>query len=189
MVAAKLRGFLNQHSAIATIVAVALLVLALAIIVLQNNKQMVFDYEVYYYDLNTQKIFAAHVSLSTPFDNGAGLYDYDDGMKGSAVRATVLTCGDPSQIKEGMSLAEIREVGGEITYLERRSPHALALEAKVQAGIEPSMDEMGYDFFGSIIASPDDLVWYSMESEGGMRIFSETPPHCEAEQVPQICFP
>ncbi|MEM9419017.1 MAG: hypothetical protein AAGA25_08225 [Planctomycetota bacterium] len=189
MATAKVRGFLNKHSAIATIVAVVVLVMALAVIVLQNKKTAIFDYDVYYYDLNTQKIFVDHVSRETPFDNGAGMYQYFDGSRGSAVRAIVLTCGDPLAIKNEMTPTQIEAAGGYIGFLERMSPAMIAVQAKIAAGVELTDVDMEYELGASMVATPDELEWHDQESEEGMNILDRALAACPSGEIPKRCLP
>lgn len=183
------REFLNNNSAVATIVAVVLLVIALGIIVWQNKGPSAGQYESFYYDLNTQEIFVDDATLSAPFDRGTGTYEYFDGAKGSAVRAIIFTCNDPADIKAGMTLAEIEAAGGFIAYLERLSPQMIEMQAKLDAGQELAEQDYMLDMGGGLISTIDGQVWLSQESEQGMQLVSASFSRCGAGQNPKICRP
>lgn len=183
------REFINNNSAVATIMAVVLFAVALAIIVWQNKGPSAGQYESFYYDLNTQEIFVDDATLSTPFDRGGGTFEYFDGVKGSAVRAMIFTCNDPADIKKGMTLAEIEAAGGFIAYLERLSPETIAMQSKLDAGQDLTEQDRVIGMAGGLISTIDGQVWFNQESEQGMQLVNASFSRCSAGQTPKICRP
>lgn len=182
------REFLNNNSAVATIVAVVLLVLALGIIVWQNKPASARDYRSFYYDLNTKEIFVDDGTKTTPFDRGSGTFEFHDGPQGSAVRAYIFTCGDPDDIKEGMSLAEIEAAGGYIAYLERMTPEMRQMQEKIAAGEELTNMDYGMTEGFSLIAPIDGSIWYSEQSEQAMNMMTDAMQRCGGDRA-QIVLP
>lgn len=182
------REFLNNNSAVATIVAVVLLVLALGIIVWQNKGPTTRDYRSFYYDLNTKEIFVDDGTKTTPFDNGNGTFEFHDGPQGSAVRAYVFTCGDPEAINEGMTLAEIEAAGGYIAYLERMTPEMREMQEKLASGQEITDMDYGMTEGFSLIAPIDGAIWFSEQSEQAMNMMTDAMSRCGADRA-QIVLP
>lgn len=184
-----IREFLNNNSAVATIMAVVLLVIALGVIVWQSKGPSAGQFDSFYYDLNTQEIFVDDATLSVPFDRGTGTFEYFDGAKGSAVRAMIFTCNDPAEIKAGMTLAEIEAAGGFVAYLERLSPQMIEMQAKMQAGQEPAELDLAMDYSGGLISTIEGKAWFGQESEQGMQLMTAAFSRCGQGQNPKICRP
>lgn len=184
-----IREFLNNNSAVATIMAVVLLVIALGFIVWQNKGPSAGQYDSFYYDLNTQEIFADDATLTVPFERGTGTFEYFDGAKGSAVRAMIFTCQDPADIKSGMTLAEIEAAGGFVAYLERLSPQMIEVQAKIDAGQELTGEYLDVGIGGGLISTIEGQVWFDQESEQGMQLMGAAFSRCGAGQNPKICRP
>ena len=185
------REFLNNNSAVATILAVVLLVMALGVIIWQNQGPQPRQFEVFYYDLNTQEVFVDDVSRVVPFDRGNGTYEFVDGSRGSAVRAMIYTCGDPEASKEGMTLAEIEAAGGFIAYLERFAPQMLERQARIDAG-ESLLDENDEDYesgFDSVwVSTPEGQTWVNQNSEAGTQVIQSGLQRC-GNATPKLCRP
>lgn len=115
---------------------------------------------VYYYDLNTQKVFTAPAGNYAPIETESGPHD---GQPAGA-RIYIYGCDEPTLNTsfDGMTLDEIRTAGGIPGWLEIYSPEAKAsLESE-----HPSPDVM---LNGQLHRSVDDDRWYpSMSSQATM---------------------
>ncbi|MEM9916355.1 MAG: hypothetical protein AAF911_15475 [Planctomycetota bacterium] len=182
------REFLNNNSAVATIVAVVLLVMALGVIIWQNQGPQPRQLDVFYYDLNTQEVFVDDLSRVVPFDRGNGAYEFADGPRGSAVRAMIYTCGDPEEIKEGMTLAEIEAAGGFIAYLERFTPQMLERQARIDAGESISYEDYEVDYDSVWVSTPEGQTWVNQNSEAGTQVIQSGLQRC-GNVIPKLCRP
>lgn len=178
-----IREYLNNNSAVATIVAVMLLVVALGFIVWQNKGRSTGDYQSFYYDLNTKEVFTDVGTKSTPFDTGNGTFEFHDGPQGSAVRVYIFTCGDPEDIEAGMTLAEIEAAGGFIGYLERMTPEMRALQQKLDSGQELTDADYGMTDSFSLVSSVDGAVWYPEQAEQAMQLMTQAMQKCSGDQA------
>jgi hypothetical protein len=174
------REYLNNNSAVATILAVVVLVVALGIIVWSNKGPGGGDFQVYFYDLNTQTISAQSPRLPSPYDVGGGTTEYFDGTHGSGVRATIYVCGEADDISPGMSREEIEAAGGKIVSLHRYAPQMLAAQQKLYAGEEVDPGTMYNEMTGSgmLISNVEGRVWVSEESEQGFAMMSDVHNLC-----------
>ena len=148
-----------------------LLVIAIGVMLLTSGGNSRGSGQVFFYDLNTKTIQAVDASTESPTDLGNGTYAYEDGSAGSAVRASIYTCGDPSDITSGMTLEQIEAAGGSLISLHRMS--AALLKMQSQATDEQMMNDPRYyelQETGNLLSNAEGKVW-----------ISETPPH--AEQV------
>lgn len=185
------RNALNRHPSAVTIFAVVLLLIALAIILRHSQLQQRPHLLVYYYDLNTRQIFEDTSGLLVPFDHGKRTYKHSDGTEGAAVRATVYTCGDPDDVRPGMTPEELQEVGAFINTLHRYSYERLEEERRFERG-ETSGNAGGDDYSrvsGELVADVDALEWYPAESKAGMELLDAYLDHCDPGARPQLCLP
>ncbi len=184
------REYLNNNSALVTIAAVALLVISLGLIILNNRGNApggVVD--VYYFDLNTQKLVVAPSDRLSPFDGGSGTFAYPDGEHGSVVRAMVFACGECEGIRPDMSLAELEAAGGFIGYLQIMTQRARELQERSQAGEE--LTEADFDIMysqGNLIADVSGQRWFPEMSDQAMRIMDQASQRCAGQPI-QACLP
>src|SRR5688572_11816004 len=102
----KARDWMNNNSALVTIAAVVLLVISLGVIIMQTKPRgSVGPVELYYYDLNTGKLFVAMSDQNPPIDAPSGGFRGPDGPP-AGVRAHVFGCGNCGNL-EGKTVEEI----------------------------------------------------------------------------------
>lgn len=185
------RAALNNHSSAAAIFAVVLLLIALGVILWSSEGPPRPQLMGYYYDLNTQRVFVDHAGRTVPFDRGLGNFEYPDGLHGSAVRATVYTCGAPGDVRPGMTAAELEGVGAFVATLHRLSPDRLVAQRNAEAG-EDFEDHTYGDYTsgsGELVAAADGLMWHSPESEAGRLLLSAHLDHCGPDETLRVCLP
>ena len=176
-----LRETLNNNSALVTIGAVVLLVVALAAIVFQmdgsRGGQVV---DLYYYDMNDGTIFVGPSNVVPPIDAPSGPYNDQQG----GVRAVIFACGECGDLA-GKTVAEIEAQGGKIAYLERYTPEA-------KAAIEnPDANEMNYELTegGQLVAEPGSNSWYQVFSQQGQQVQERGNIQCPDGERPVFCRP
>ena len=185
------RRTLNNHPSAVAICAVVLLLLALGIILRSNQVPQRPPLRAYYFDLNTQQVFVDRAGRRVPFKRGRGLYEYPDGPDGSAVRATIYTCGDPRDVRAGMNPAQLREVGATIVTLHRLSPQALARQREYRAAEDAEAPAFG-DYLphsGELISDAAGLEWVTPESEAGRVLTASVVDACGSDASPRVCVP
>lgn len=191
----KLRDWMNNNSAIVTIAAVVILILSLGYIVWSSKGPSygarVID--VYYYDLNTQKVFTAKSDQVPPIDAPSGPFRTPAGQEvPGGVRAYLFACGD-CQDFTGLTAAELQAKGGFIGWLEMYTPEAKAMLTQPpgespEAAAEREMRMYQVWESGQLIASPDNLRWVSQNTEEGVRITSQIEGKCPGG-TPKPCLP
>ena len=124
-----IRAYLNNHAAPFAVASVVLLLITLGLIQRSKPDPPPRVLQQYYYDLNTQTIFADRAGRPTPFDRGSGAVEYPDGVFGSAVGARIYTCGDPDDVRP-----ELEAVGASIVSLHRLTGQMLELEQRYERG-------------------------------------------------------
>lgn len=186
-----IREYLNNNSAVATIVAVVILVVSLGIIVWSNKGGSRAAVDVYFYDLNTNQLIVQQAGVIAPVDTGSGTAEYGDGETGPAgVMATVYACDDCSAIKEGMSVEEIAAAGGRLAYFSRYSAQAKAMQEKMMSGEEVSDAEMEQLYMmGAKISPPGSNMWVDEMSEAGMSLMDSIANICSGGQQLVVCRP
>lgn len=186
-----IREYLNNNSAVATIVAVVILVVSLGIIVWSNKGGSGAAVDVYFYDLNTNQLIVQQAGVVAPVDTGSGTVDYGDGTTGPAgVMATVYACDNCDAIQEGMSAEEVAAAGGRIAYFSRYSAEAKALQEKMIAGEEVSDQEMEKIYMmGAKVSPPGSNVWVDEMSEPGMSLMDAVGNICSGGEQLVVCRP
>jgi len=165
-----MRDFLNNNSALVTILAVVLLIVALGFIVMQlgGGSNRVRTIPVYYYDLDTGEIFERQSDVNPPVETAGGE------MRG--VRAFMFACNDCSDESD-------RFIG----YLEMFTPEAKEL-LDMPTGQRP--DDVPYDFYenGRLVRLPDGTQWYPANSPQGFEIMNQVRDACPGGD-PKPCYP
>lgn len=177
----KLRDWLNNNSAIVTIGAVVLLIGALFAIIMQMRSgpsgPRVID--VYFYDLNTQKLFAAKSDQIPPIDTPSGPAP---GGAPAGVRAYVFACNDCGNEND-------RFIG----WLEMYTPEAKALLTQPpptdpQQALERDMRVYEVWESGQLIRGVNDTRWVPQSSQEAMNITSQIDTKCPGGS-PKPCLP
>ena len=133
-----LRDSMNNNSALVTLAAVVLLVVALGWIILKSKGPSGASQfkSQYYYDLNTGTIFAADSSEMPPIETPSGP---DKTGNPAGVRARVFACGDCRRSYVGMTEAQMEEAGAFIAFIEKFTPEfKKAVEEPKEAVAEPT---------------------------------------------------
>ncbi len=166
-----IRSFLEEHSKIATPVAIVLVIGLLAFIFYSLGKGPQRSAEKWMFDLNTGRLQAAPRHTTSPSDLGNGNFMYPGlGEAGSAVDAVVYTCGDADTIRSGMNIEELAEVDAYIGYLSRWPKEALrTLEAGDEVNLAPEQQ---------LISDPSGQRWVSSTSRQGEIILRAISDLC-----------
>jgi hypothetical protein len=177
----KLRDWMNNNSAVVTIGAVVLLIGALAAIIFQMKPSgygpRVID--VYYFDLNTQKLFTAKSDQIPPIETPSGPVPGIGAPAG--VRAYVFACNDCGNESD-------RFVG----WLEMYTPEAKALltQPAAETPEEAAQREARmYEVWetGQLL-SLDGRSWARANSQEAMNITSTIEGKCPGG-APKPCLP
>jgi len=168
----QLREFLNNNSALVTILAVVLLIVALGAIVMQINGGGGYTprvVDVYYYDLDTGELFLEKSNEIPPVETASGPHN--------GVRAYVFACNDCDEESD-------RFIG----WLEMYTPEAKAALTRDPAEAQP--DEAPFDYWeeGHLVRSIDSDEWQLANSEPGFRIMENIRDKCPGG-TPKPCFP
>ena len=180
-----IREYLNNNSAVATIVAVAVLMIALGIMVLSGGGGGAGGGQVFYYDLNTQTFSRQPQNSPSPLDLGNGTYKYFDGDLGSAVRATIFACDEDLSVSDGMSLSELEAEGGKIIALYRFTPEAQARQVKVFNGQQLTDEELANDTYDSslLVSDVKGQTWLPESSEPAANLLGAASQMCGGERA------
>jgi len=189
------REYLNNNSAVATIAAVVILVIALGILVWSNKGPSSGSTQVYFYDLNEQKLLVAPASTQSPFETESGDFAYPPGLgPGPAgVMAFVYACESCDGIEAGMSAVEVEAAGGEIAYVSRYSLEAIEARKKMESGEQVDPMQMmalagPLDQGGMLYALPDGQFWVTEMSNEGRAFMSSVSTLCSGSNV-KFCRP
>ncbi|MEO1236472.1 MAG: hypothetical protein AAFX76_06750, partial [Planctomycetota bacterium] len=133
--------------------------------------------QIFYYDLNTQTLFADDASRLPPFDNGGGTYAYPDGTFGSAVRADVYACEEGADIRPGMTRQEVEAAGGYIAALYRYTTQQKQVLERMKDG-EPLDDAQYIDFENLLISDVNGTFWVPQYSTEGDQVMATLSQNC-----------
>ncbi len=186
-----LREYLNNNSAVATIVAVVLLIVALGIIYWTTGSRNAGPIATYYYDMTTQKLVAAEAQIP-PFDTGSSQYTYSGNETGPAgVQAQVYSCTDScDDIEPGMTIEQVEAAGGHVAYFSRYSMEGKRLmeEANTGGAIDPAIydnPEMNQQLY----ATPGSDQWISEMSDAGQQVLANFGSKCGPGETATPCLP
>lgn len=165
-----LREWMNQNSAVVTIIAVVLLLVSLGVIIMtltpKNNLRVV---DVYFMDTADGSLFVDKSDKLAPVVAPSG----KDG-----VRAFVFSCGDCGDEKSHF-----------VGWLETYTPEAKkAIEAPVE---DPEAGMGNYEVIekGHMVADPVNKKWYMSNSEEGYKIMDMMEARCGKDVPAKPCFP
>lgn len=172
----KLREWLNNNSAIVTVAAVLVLLMALGIIIYTQGagRRGPTQWQGYYMDLGTNELFAGKSTDIPPVDAPSGA--------NQGVRAHVYGCGDCS------------EANRFIAYLERYTEKAkqMRLNPPQYDPNQPASPEVYMDEMTGVeveVRAPKGTQWMSLMSEQGMRITEIMPNRCPDGVMIMPCLP
>ncbi|HAI14361.1 MAG TPA: hypothetical protein DCM28_21835 [Phycisphaerales bacterium] len=164
-----LREWMNQNSAVVTIIAVVLLLVSLGVIIMTlTPKQVGRVVDVYFMDTDDGKLFVDKSDQLPPVVAPSG----KDG-----VRAFIFSCSDCGD-----------EASHFVGWLETYTPAAKkAIEAPVE-GPEGGMDNYELIENGHMVADPVSKKWVPANSEYGFKIMDMIQNKC-GDEAPKPCFP
>lgn len=190
-----IREWINKNSAVATIVAVVILVISLGILIMNlgGGRRGPVVKELYYYDLNTGKVFTAPVESLPPVKAPSD----PDESKRSGVQAYIMACGEcPSNIA-GATAEELAQRNVFIVRLEKyddrtRDQLVKMMEQQQQAGPEGPPPMMVDPFLmeeGRLVKPLQGDRWVPIHSPAGMQIMESLQRRCEDGTNPKFCYP
>jgi hypothetical protein len=114
-----LREWLNNNSAVATVGAVVLMVIALAFIYFQmlGAPEGRSAYSAYYYDLNTERVLVDTLAAA-PIETDSGPHKGEP----AGVRAGIFSCDECASSYAGMTAEQVEQAGATIAYLQKEPP-------------------------------------------------------------------
>lgn len=178
----KLRDWMNNNSAVVTVGAVVILILSLGYIVWSSKSggygPRVID--VYYYDLNTNKLFTAKSDQIPPIETESGPVQGSNAPAG--VRAYVFACNDCSD-----------EADRFIGWLEMYTPDAKAILSQPPAETPEQAaerEQRQYEVWesGQLVRAPDGTTWARANTPEAMAVTSKIEGKCPGG-APKPCLP
>lgn len=167
----KARNWLNNNSAMVTILAVVVLILSLATIIITmrpaSYTPRVID--VYYYDLDTKQLFVDKSDKYPPIATPSG------GQKGA--RAYVFSCGDCADESQ-------RFIG----YLEVYTPEAKKILENPNADPAAMADPIDVYEDGRLLATEQGQQWHKASSVQGFEVMDAPQTRC-GNNAPNSCNP
>ena len=189
----KARDWINNNSAVVTVGAVVVLVLALGFIIYQNSGSMtprVVD--MYYYDMNTGEIFLGQSDQVPPIDAPSGLADGQP----AGLRAYVFSCGEcPSSDQiVGSTASSLEQQNTFVGWVEKYTEEARqAMEQAEQGEQSPEEEQAAYEAYerGEVVKRPGDpeSAWVHIDSDEGLRIQESISQKCPGDELPNPCYP
>jgi hypothetical protein len=192
------RDFLNNNSSVVTILAVVVLVFALGAIVMTSKgpSGRRGPVDLYFYDLNTGKVFIAASDQYPPIEVPSGATALGNN---AGVKAYVFSCGE-CESYDGMTSEEIEASGGFIGRLEMYTAEELAVMEQARSGqggpgaggpagrMPPMM--LGPDMMmgGMLTKRPEDDTWVSANTQAGMSMMMDISKRCPSGR-PKPCIP
>jgi hypothetical protein len=164
-----LREWMNQNSAVVTIIAVVLLLVSLGVIIMTltpKNPARVVD--VYFMDTSDGSLFVDKSDQLPPVAAPSG----KDG-----VRAFVFSCGDCGD-----------EASRFVGWLETYTPDAKKAISAPSDNPEAGMDNYEVVENGHMVCDPVSKKWVMANSEQGFKIMDMIQNKCGTE-APKPCFP
>ncbi len=174
-----MRDSINQNSVIVTIVTILVLV-GCATFIFRGfwNERPAKVGDVYYYDLNTQKVFMGAASMEQSVDAPSG-----PNSKGepAGVRAYILSCEECANYT-GMTTNQVEEAGGYIAYLYYTPKTQKSSE--IPHGMGPSMGGIPDPFLRAASGGP----WMLSTSPEGLRLIAASQEYCGSHELSR-CSP
>ena len=179
------REWMNNNSALVTIIAVVVLVICLGLIFLQmGGPGRARITEQYYYDLNTGKLFAAEATATPPIDAPSGPFNDAPG----GVKAYVYACESCPGGLTGMTAEQVRQEGATIAYLEvypLEAKQAMEAAANATEAPPPGVYEAQQ---ANLVKAPQGQEWAKMYSRQGMQLMDTVSNLCP-DGTPVFCTP
>ncbi len=162
----KARNWLNNNSAMVTILAVVVLILSLGFIIISSRQPTYTPriYDVYYYDLDTKTLFVDKSNKFAPIQSPSG--------KVNGARAYVYTCGECSDTNSLF-----------VGYLEMYTKEAKEF---LENPTPPSPDDTGsypdhYEEGRRIRAESDAARWFNANSSEAFQVTEAVHVRCNGQ--------
>jgi hypothetical protein len=181
----KVRDWMNNNSAVVTILAVVILVISLGVIIMQTRgRGAPRTIDLYFYDLNTNQLFVARSDQIPPIPAPSGPLRGQPGDLPAGVRAHVFACGDCPSGLRGLTPEQVEQRGAYVAYLDMYTEEG----RRALAGDAPT-DMMTDPMEQTLVRRVADRDWQPMYSEVGFRL-TETAVRACPEGAPAVaCRP
>ncbi|MEM9418198.1 MAG: hypothetical protein AAGA25_03955 [Planctomycetota bacterium] len=182
-----IKSFIEQNQIVAVAAAVVALLLGGFLIVrgMQGETSAVLVPK-WAYDLNTGTIMVAAPAQLAPFDTDSGTFSYP-GMatRGAGVDAHIYTCGDPSQVKEGMTAEDLQGVDARLVFVTRYT------DAAVDALLVPpdAAGNENVDVEARLMSSLAGDKWVPSMSPPAFGLREKAIAKCDSGDYPMVVEP
>jgi hypothetical protein len=207
------RTWIQENPAIVVVAAAIIMVISWGAIGCQliggSRPGRPSDRNLYYFDMNTGKIFLESAFEQPPVDAPSGKWEKDrpEGVpvdSGAGVRVYIFTCGECPAVDEGMIAQDVEKAGGFIGYYERYDTEMLELLAKARSGElnDPALAMPGR---GVLVMSPDGVSveelesdedgilipdgWHQVMSADGNMVLQHAITRCGDKKHAKACLP
>lgn len=190
----KMRDFLNNNSALVTILAVVILVISLGVIIMNTRGPgAIRAIDLYFYDVSNGQLFVASSDQIPPIDTAGGA--------NMGVRAHVFACGECPSDLAGLNAEQVKQKGAYIAYLEMYTPQgkqALTAASQGAAAGGPEGGQQGPPPEAMIDPMQQTLVkraedpndkWLSMYSPQGYQLTDQSVSQCPDGSPARACRP
>lgn len=180
----QIRDWVNNNSAVVTILAVVMLVISLGVIIMNSTGNRSGQItKMYYYNIQTGKFFVASSSELAPITTESG--------PDTGVRAYIYGCGECPSGLAGLTLDEARNQGVFVGYFEKFSPKAKA--ALLAEANDPEGGMLAFEALeqGQLFQIPGTDRWLPSNTMQGMEMRDQmvSRMQCPEGQSPKLCFP
>ena len=177
----KLREWMNENSALVTILAVVILIGALTFLVVSNTGgrgRPKGPRQQWFYDLETKALFPAPPEAIPPIDTESG--------KEKGVKAMVFTCTSCASDRRIAWLEKYpKEAKKQILDMQRQREEA---SGKNLPPIPMGMEMMGPSM-AKFVTYEKNIKWVQISTAQGREIVSSARGICEEGQKLKYCFP
>ena len=190
--AGKIRTWMNNNSAIVTILAVVVLIMSLGIIVISQQRPSFEPVPVYFYDLNTGQLFPGMSSDVPPIPAPSGGLVLNNQVteRPAGVKAYVYSCTDCED--ESSQFIGWLEMYTPDVKAQLENPQDFAPPADPES-MEAEMAAMEAFDRGHLIGEPADNVsnikWVPATSEEGFLLTQRVQESCGTDVIAQPCMP
>lgn len=186
----QLRELANNNTAVVTIGAIVVLVVALTILWRQiaGGGPGSADYQAYYVDLNTGQIITANANQHSPIDLSS-----EGGDPGLAARAIVFACGECAN-EQDRFIAWVEKYPDEIKQkLDELKAQSTEQGGGPMAG-PPSFMQMDYLMMNKLVSpfnldNPTKMRWVAVNSPAGTTLMNGIREPCPDGSRPAPCRP
>lgn len=140
---------------------------------------------VYFIDLNTSRLVIRNHDTPSPDPNASGEFTYPDEIGGSIVRINMYQCGEGIELRENMSLDEVKALGAHPVWIERYPEEVIRYMERLKRGETLSQEEMRrLSGAQKLVASPDSPdEWFLEKSRHGQALVFSIAQLCGGDQL------